>query len=102
MLRQIFVMGNQTMSPNDSKQIVLSFIDAMNKFDYAKARSYVTDDLNFVGVLGTRNGADAYFSDMRKMRFQYNLIKAFADGDDVCYTILKWANKVFFVADGIS
>lgn len=62
-------MGNQTMSPNDSKQIVLSFIDAMNKFDYAKARSYVTDDLNFVGVLGTRNGADAYFSDMRKMRF---------------------------------
>ena len=77
-------MNSGTISSKDSKQIVLDFIDAMNQFDYEKAGSYVTDDLGFVGVLGTRNGADAYFSDMQKMKFQYNVIKAFADGDDVC------------------
>jgi limonene-1,2-epoxide hydrolase len=66
------------------KQIVLDFIDAMNHFDYKKARTYVADDLSFVGVLGTRNGAEAYFADMEKMKLQYNIIRTFADGDDVC------------------
>jgi hypothetical protein len=61
-------MNNQTssFSKTDSKQIVLDFIDAMHQFDYTKAISYVTDDLSFVGVLGNRNGADAYFKDMQK------------------------------------
>lgn len=77
-------MSNQTISSIDSKQIVLDFIDAMNQFDYERAKTYVTADLSFVGVLGTRNGANAYFNDMQKMKFQYNIIKAFADGNDVC------------------
>lgn len=79
-------MNNQTVSSTStaSREIVLNFIDAMNHFDYQKARTFVTDDLNFVGVLGTRNGADAYFNDMEKMKLQYDVIKAFADGEDVC------------------
>jgi limonene-1,2-epoxide hydrolase len=79
-------MSNQAISPvsKDSKQVVLSFIGALNQFDYQKARSYVTDDLSFVGVLGTRNGAEAYFNDMQKMKFQYNILQSFADGNDVC------------------
>jgi hypothetical protein len=77
-------MSNQTISSIATKQIVLDFIEAMNQFDYEKAKTYVTNDLSFVGVLGTRSGADAYLNDMQKMRFQYKVIKAFADGDDVC------------------
>jgi len=90
-------MNHQTISSIDSKQVVLGFIDAMNQFDYGKARSLVTEDMSFVGVLGTRNGADAYFSDMQKMRFQYNVIRAFADGDDVCliYDINMGAKTIF-------
>jgi limonene-1,2-epoxide hydrolase len=86
MLKQKFVMGNQTISSvsTNSKQIVLDFIDAMNGFDYQKAKNYVTDDLSFVGVLGTRDGAEAYFNDMQKMKFHYNILKSFADGNDVC------------------
>jgi limonene-1,2-epoxide hydrolase len=79
-------MSNQAIPSvsKDSKQVVLSFIGALNQFDYQKARSYVTDDLSFVGVLGTRNGAEAYFNDMQKMKFQYNILQSFADGNDVC------------------
>lgn len=92
-------MNNQISSliKTGSEQIVLDFIDAMNQFDYAKARSYVTDDLSFVGVLGTRNGADAYFSDMQKMKFQYKIIKTFSDGDDVClfYDINMGGQNIF-------
>jgi hypothetical protein len=77
-------MSNQTNSLANSKQTVLDFIGALNHFDYEKAKDFVSDDLSFVGVLGTRNGSDAYFNDMRKMKFQYNVIKAFEDGNDVC------------------
>ena len=74
-----------TPSSNDqAKTTVLSFIEAMNDEDFDKAREYVSDDLQFIGVLGTRNGAAAYFEDMKKMKFKYDIKKAFADGDDVC------------------
>lgn len=90
-------MSNQTISSISSIKIVLDFIDAMNQLDYEKAKTYVTDDLSFVGVLGTRTGADAYFNDMQKMKFQYNVIKAFADNDDVCllYDINMGGQNIF-------
>lgn len=90
-------MNNQTSASLDSKEIILRFIDAMNRFDYEEARSFVADDMSFVGVLGTRNGAEAYFSDMQKMRFQYNIVKAFSDGDDVCliYNINMSGKEIF-------
>lgn len=71
------------MSQN-AKEIVLAFIDAMNKEDFETARTYVTDDMSFIGVMGTRHGADAYFKDMEKMKFKYKVQKSFADGNDVC------------------
>lgn len=96
-MKKFLFMNHQTISSIDSKQIVLGFIDAMNQFDYGRARSLVTEDMSFVGVLGTRNGADAYFSDMQKMKFQYNVIRAFADGNDVCliYDIDMGAQTIF-------
>jgi len=90
-------MNNQTSAALDSKEIVLHFIDAMNRYDYEEARSYVTDDMSFVGVLGTRNGAEAYFNDMQKMRLQYKVVKAFSDGEDVCliYDIDMSGKEIF-------
>ena len=35
-------------------------------------------------MLGSRNGAAAYFSDMEKMKLKYNVKKVFVNGDDVC------------------
>src|SRR5438552_1109709 len=69
---------------NNAKEVVLSFVEALNKDDFKTARQYADDDMSFVGVLGSRNGADAYFSDMERMRLKYDIKKAFADGDDVC------------------
>jgi hypothetical protein len=69
---------------NSVKEIVLSCINALNNEDFKTAKSYVSDDMTFEGVLGSRNGADAYFNDMEKMKLKYDIIKAFVDGDDVC------------------
>jgi limonene-1,2-epoxide hydrolase len=80
-----------------SKQTVLSFIKALNEEDFDGARKYTNDDLQFIGVMGTRNGADAYFNDMAKMKLKYDVQKAFADGTDVClwYDIDMDGQKIF-------
>jgi limonene-1,2-epoxide hydrolase len=69
---------------SQEKEVVLSFLDALNREDFKSVRHYLSDDMKFDGVLGHREGADIYVEDMRKMKFKYKILKAFADGDDVC------------------
>jgi len=80
-----------------SKQTVLSFIKALNEEDFETAREYISDDMKFVGVMGTRDGADIYMNDMEKMKFKYDIKKAFADGNDVClwYDIIMNDHQIF-------
>jgi hypothetical protein len=80
-----------------AKNIVLQFIKGLNDEDFEEARKYVSDDMKFVGVMGTREGADVYFKDMQKMKFKYDIKKAFVDGNDVClfYDINMDGHKIF-------
>ncbi|RZJ30420.1 MAG: nuclear transport factor 2 family protein, partial [Flavobacterium sp.] len=65
-----------------AKVIVSSFLKALNEEDFDKARTYLSDDLKFRGVLRTRDGGDDYIADMRKMKFKYEVLKIFHDGYD--------------------
>lgn len=87
----------ETKTISSARDTVVSFLAALNEDDFQRARKYVNDNLAFVGVLGTRNGADAYFKDMEKMRFKYDIKKVFADGNDVCvlYDISMSGTKIF-------
>lgn len=67
-----------------ARDVVLACIGALNREDFQRAREYVSEDLAFVGVLGSRDGAEAYFRDMERMRIQYAVRKVFADVQDVC------------------
>jgi len=77
-------MANDTTTGINAGEIVMSCINALNEEDFKTARKYTTEDFSFVGVLGSRNGAAAYFSDMEKMKLKYNVKKVFVNGDDVC------------------
>lgn len=68
----------------NAKEVVLALIDALNKEDFQLGRTYVTSDMTFEGVLGSRDGGDAYFADMTKMKLKYDVKKVFVDGNDVC------------------
>lgn len=72
------------MSKIDHTELVTQFLAAINDEDFTLARNYAADDLQFIGVLGSRDGADAYFADMTNMKFKYDIIKTFSGGDDVC------------------
>ena len=69
---------------SDAKQVVMSCVNAINREDFKTARQYASDDMSFVGVLGSRQGAEAYFKDMERMRLKYDVKKVFADANDVC------------------
>jgi len=77
-------MSASASSESSARDVVLSFVAALNKEDFAAARGYVSDEISFVGVLGSRQGADAYFNDMERIRLKYDVKKAFVDGGDVC------------------
>lgn len=70
-------MSVSASSAKSAKDVIVSLIGALNREDFATARKYV-------GVLGSRQGAEAYFKDMEHMRLKYNIQKAFVEGDDVC------------------
>lgn len=74
------------MSPLENKvsDVVLACVNAINGEDFERARKYVNDDFVFEGVLGSRNGADAYFDDMKNMKLKYDVKKVFAEASDVC------------------
>lgn len=90
---------SEESSGKSSKDVVLAFVDALNRADFQAARKCATDDLKFVGVLGSREGADAYFRDMERMRLKYDVKKALAEGDDVClFYDIAMANVTVFCA----
>jgi hypothetical protein len=67
-----------------AKEVVLECIEAINRENFKAARQLVSDDMLFVGVLGSRQGGDVYFKDMERMRLKYSVKKVFVDGQDVC------------------
>lgn len=71
-------------SANSAKDVVLALIRALNSENFSAARELASNDLSFIGVMGSRRGADAYFKDMERMRLKYDVKKVFSEGDDVC------------------
>jgi len=67
-----------------AKEVVLAFINALNSENFDTAAGYLADDMFFDGVMGKRNSAEAYIGDMKKMKFKYDVKKAFEDENDVC------------------
>jgi hypothetical protein len=84
------------MSDN-AKEAVLACVQAINDEDFEKGRSLVSDDMSFVGVLGSRDSGDAYINDMTHMKLKYDVKKAFVEGDDVClFYDLTMSGKTIF------
>lgn len=74
-------MDNTTI--NSSGDVVTAFLKALNEENFEQARQYASADIQFEGVMGSRDGADAYFADMEKMKLKYHIKRLFSDGDDV-------------------
>lgn len=81
----------------ETQAIVQGFLNALNAEDFAKARTFLHEQMKFIGVMGTRDGADTYIADMEKMRFKYSIQRLFADekGVAVFYDIDMGRETIF-------
>lgn len=68
----------------NARETVLAFVKSLQDEDFNRARGFLDQDFSFDGVLGSVRGAEAYVTQMKKLRFKYDVKKIFADGDDVC------------------
>jgi limonene-1,2-epoxide hydrolase len=68
----------------NSTDTVLYLIKALNSEDLETARELIADNFSFEGVLGSRDGAEAYLKDMEKMKLKYDIKNVFTNGNDVC------------------
>ncbi|AZA83255.1 nuclear transport factor 2 family protein [Chryseobacterium lactis] len=69
---------------NTNPNVAEQFIHYLNEEDFDKAESCLDPDFKFIGVLGTREKASVYITDMKKMKFKYQILKTFTSGEDVC------------------
>ena len=83
-------------SANKSTTVVKTFLDAINNLDFEKARECVSPNLQFMGVMGKVDGADAYFEQMKKMQLKYDIRKIFSSEADVAvfYDIKMGEEKI--------
>jgi hypothetical protein len=67
-----------------NRSLVNGLADALNDRDFTGARSYLADDLHFVGVFGPPiEGADAYIDAMRRLDAKQTVSKCLAEHDEV-------------------
>ena len=68
------------------KEIVLEFLEALNRKDFKSARNYVSDNVSYIAPLNSFNGAEPYFKYVEHLNLpKLDIKKAFTEGShDVC------------------
>ena len=98
----------------NAKEVVISYLEALNDQDFKVARTYLKDDMTFLSPIASHNSADAYLEGNEQLRSKYGIKKVlyevkkvFVDGDDVCVffdftigSVTLFASGWFHVANG--
>lgn len=71
--------------PTEPREVVMSYIAAMDRRDYASARNYLQESVFIKGPAGEAfRSPDEFLKMMERQRGRYDIKKIFVDGDDVC------------------
>lgn len=86
------------MTP-DAREVVMSYLRAMDERDYPAARRYLQDSIFIKGPGGEAfRSPDDFLNMMAQQRGRYDIKKIFVDGEDVCllYDFVTEKATVFF------
>lgn len=86
-------------STANSKDIVLSYIEAMYSGKYDLVKTYLADSVRVIGPSGENfRSPEEFIAMMRKQGGKYELKKTFVDGNDVCllYDFVTPSFRTFF------
>ena len=63
------------------KEIVLEFLEALNRKDFKSARKYVSDTVSYMAPLNSFNGAEPYFKYVEHLNLpKLDIKKVFTEG----------------------
>ena len=63
------------------KEIVLEFLEALNRKDFKSARTYVSDNVSYIAPLNSFNGAEPYFKYVEHLNLpKLDIKKVFTEG----------------------
>jgi hypothetical protein len=71
----------------DAAAVAEGFFDAVASKDFARARSFLRDDVSFSGPIDKFSDAESYLASLRQLSGIVEGVdrhKVFVDGDDVC------------------
>jgi hypothetical protein len=86
------------MAPN-VREVVMSYVEAMDRRDFASVRQYLQDSVFIKGPAGEAfRSPDDFLKMMEQQRGRYDIKKVFVDGEDVCllYNFVTEKAAVFF------
>ena len=68
-----------------SKEVVLSYINALNEQNFKMARNFFSDTFSYISPVVSLDNPDEYVAFMSKQKgITYDIKKIFVDGTDVC------------------
>ena len=82
--------------------MVLCLGKALNDGDFETARSFVHDELEYVGPFGSGDDAGAHLQEIECLGLKFDIKKISADSNDVCalYSVIVPGTSAFSVASG--
>ena len=80
-----YTMQKNESSAKSAKDIVMEYIEALERRDFQSARGYISDNISYVSPLSSFDRAEPYLKYNEHLNLpKFDIKKIFTDGDDVC------------------
>jgi len=66
-----------------ARNIVTNLLEAINREDFTTARTFLQNDMRYIGVLGSRDGADASLAEVQQRSLKFGIREVIAEGNEV-------------------
>jgi SnoaL-like domain len=71
------------LNSETARNIVTNLLEAINREDFTTAREFLQDDMKYIGVFGSRDGADASLGEVQQLSLKFGIRKVIAEGNEV-------------------
>jgi len=75
----------QSLSPRSeaARTIVISLLETINQEDFKTARTFLQDDMKYIGVFGSRDGAEAALGEVQQLLLKFQIKEVIAEDNQV-------------------
>ena len=86
LLKEYTMQKNESSAKSSAKEIVMEYLQALvERRDFQSARSYISDNISYVGPLNSFDRAEPYLKYNEHLNLpKFDIKKVFVDGQDVC------------------